>query len=223
MSKSKAQRLIDAIRAAGTIRSPDLAAVTRIDRSTITATLRHAVEAGEVVVCKVMIPGKPELNEYRLGMGVAPMAVAKPLNTTRRAPLSASRIGRGSAPSVATDEKSIINPFQGDELAPTRGLTRPNHTQPAVVQNSGSDRLVSSSGTTPAKAIAVDKTPAPRHAAWADESLLERIPTMTVEEFGEFVAWLSRLWAWGNAAPAGTQIQLIGAGSARLITHTAGA
>lgn len=173
LKKTKTQQLLDAIPKEGSIRTPELSQATGIERANIRALLDHPIKNGDVVVCKVMIPGKPDQNEYRRGPGVPPMPIPPELKPGKRGvQFSRGAVGNGIPPAPIAADKTIINPFD-DELAPTRGIsktkTSKHNTQPAVVSNTGSARFDPPHGNTPAKAPAVAKTsvqalvaPAPR-------------------------------------------------------------
>lgn len=76
--------------------------------------------------------------------------------------------------------------------------------QPAVANNTGSTRSGLSDDNSSPKARAVATKPAqgkasrptPARGNESADDLLERVAAMNVTEFGDFISFLSRLWAW---------------------------
>jgi hypothetical protein len=79
---SKTEQLIDALRKLGTARGQQLADATGIAASSIQGMLDGAVKKGEIIVCKVSVPGGHQAQrEYRIGPGIA--NTFQPLNLKR--------------------------------------------------------------------------------------------------------------------------------------------
>jgi hypothetical protein len=147
------QKCLDAIRAAGTIRTAELAIATGIGVNNLTTALAKAISRGDVYVCKVSGPnGGRSTNEYRIGGGMAPPAFT-PLNTRRTGvALTTNRSPATPPPSLSTP-KSVASEIVTPVLI--------NKPQPAV-GNTGSTR--SDSSTIPAEARAVTAQATPRPA-----------------------------------------------------------
>ena len=70
-------RLLECISAHGPARSLQISEATGVDISSVTPLLASYVKSGQLVMCKVEVPGSRPQNEYRIGVGLA--AEWKPL------------------------------------------------------------------------------------------------------------------------------------------------
>lgn len=129
---SKADQLIQVLRStAMPWRTPDLAKQVDCKQDAVQPLLASAVAAGMVTCCKVEVPGRRQMNEYRSGPGRPPIAGAADLKP-QRPTIIPIRLPSGPAIDNQPD-------------------------QPAVSHNTGSPRGAPSSDTVkaPARAVAM--------------------------------------------------------------------
>jgi len=69
--QSKTEKAIAFIAQRGSARSPEIAEHIKINATAIQAFLAGPLEAGYLIACKVEIPGKRPMNEYRLSANVS--------------------------------------------------------------------------------------------------------------------------------------------------------
>lgn len=139
------------------LRSPELCVRARVDAGNLARIVQPLIDAGQVLVCKVTVPGERggSRNEYRAASGTIPAWV--PLNT-RRSGIAHGAPSKPLPVTKAAPSLSTARPGLDDIKIPVLG-----HPQPAVGQNSGS-RKIGKSPTTPspeAPAVAAKATPAP--------------------------------------------------------------
>ena len=82
---------------------------------------------------------------------------------------------------------------------------RTQHTQPAVVKNSGSVAVAASLEALPATGHAVAENPGTGVGSAGtggdDSAMLQRIQRMSADELKDFIAFLVRVWSWRQAKP----------------------
>ena len=142
-----ADKLVDAIRSAGTIRTAELAKITGVAANYIGTALAPAIAARRVIMCKVSIPGQKggPINEYRIGSGIPD--TFKPLAPKKNGALGIAAhhsAGAGHAP-LSTPKPDVT------QIEPATLVHQP---QPAVGQNTGSTRSDSSFDPPEARAVA---------------------------------------------------------------------
>lgn len=71
MDRSKCKQALDFITKSGSARSPQIAEAVGMETKNVMGLLRNYVERGDLVMCKVEIPGQRSVNEYRPGPGVS--------------------------------------------------------------------------------------------------------------------------------------------------------
>lgn len=131
------------------IRTTALAEATGVPANSIQALLTPHVASGRLCVCKVSTPSGQSQNEYRKGAGV-PTPTHTPLSTRRAGIASATPTRR---PADAHMAKGLLPAAPAAPAVPEVPvfLTAP---QPAVGQNTGSQRMEPSSLKTPSGAPA---------------------------------------------------------------------
>lgn len=96
MDTSKRKQAMEFIAKAGTARSPQIAEAVGMEAKNVMGLLRPYVERGDLVMCKVEVPGQRAVNEYRIGPGM-PNGFT-PLGQTRRPQAKAIKNLYGFAP-----------------------------------------------------------------------------------------------------------------------------
>lgn len=166
-------KCLDAIRAAGSIRSAELAEATGIGINNLGNVLSAAVARGAVVVCRVSGPngGRPT-NEYRIGGGMAAPEFT-PLNTKRAGiagltPAARRTPDTRAATGVLTERNAAVETpvFLGStsHQAQVGDALRDRETAPRAI-NSASTRSDPSMQSTEARAVTAKATPKPAPGA----------------------------------------------------------
>ena len=224
-SGESAARVLKVLQSLGTedgvrprsILTPELCARAKIDAGNLSRIMAPLVEAGQVLVCKVTVPGArggPK-NEYRLATGGA-VPPFRPLDT-RRAGVALGQPGKPlpattPAPKVSTPKPGIneIEPAalgkpqrDGGPKPPAAGGTgTPNPAEPAVAAVPATPA--------PASGVALKKEPTARPASAGDalrlsideagtlliatdEGVIELQPTQA-RRLGHFMAGSHGIW-----------------------------
>ncbi len=147
---STTSKLVEIIRPSGSERTADLAEATGLEPKFITALLTPRVKTGNLVACKIEVPGKAAQNEYRIGSGL-------PLKGSDRPALSTARTHHphGPQPEVGDNTGSARSePCDGSpDEASAVPLTLP--APASSVDGAGTERFVSED---PLPLCAIDST-----------------------------------------------------------------
>lgn len=159
---TKVQRLIDAIQAAGTIRTPALAEATGIKAGAIQSLLATAERKGEVLGCTITRPGQRPVREYRIGSGVA--NTFTPLNPRKtRVAVRHHNTEAGTPPAAALQPQPAVGLNTGSTSSdaphaatPPRGVPSPKPPKPTASAPGASGRDVHPKKATVDPYFAVD-------------------------------------------------------------------
>jgi hypothetical protein len=198
---SKIARLVEEIsRNHAGIRTGELADLIGCKRSDLHSYLKDAIQAGLVTCCTVIKDGR-KCSEYRPGPGFAHAndATLKPIKPT--------------IIPVREHEGKIIDKPLPKPGKPPQPIYPASNAQPEVARsNTGSDPQVATSLPAEVAVSASKATPesnakvrglgpvAPTTPAGNDADILDKVKTMTDDEFANFFAFLMRVRAWSRVA-----------------------
>lgn len=112
--KTKIQRAYDYIVKKGSARQKEIAAEVGTSPSSIGVMLKPLVERGDLVMCKVEVPGTPAQNEYRPGAGMP--GEFRPLKERQAFRINPPKEGKAAAPVGATFANQAIAPRTRDPI-----------------------------------------------------------------------------------------------------------
>lgn len=83
---STTEKIIDFIRKKGTARTDEIVSGLKVNKDSISTLIKPAIDAGLLLVCKVSVPGKQPVNEYRIGSGITPVVNGPELKAKKAPP-----------------------------------------------------------------------------------------------------------------------------------------